>query len=72
MISNQIELIQQTYSEATTTINTFIQQHPTILPEQIQSIIVVPSSETTSITIIASNTESTEYIYEQYITTETK
>jgi uncharacterized protein YueI len=55
IISNRIEAVKQEYPQTRPTIDVFIQENPTLTPGKIDSIMVSPSSEGSTVSIVAQN-----------------
>ncbi len=55
IISNRVESVRQQYPQTTTTIDAFLLDNPAITVNKIDSIVVAPSSEGSTISILAKN-----------------
>lgn len=68
IISNRVESVKQEYPQTTTTIDAFLQDNPTINVGKIDSIVVSPSSEGSTVSILAKNQQETSYVFTKYVT----
>jgi hypothetical protein len=70
IISNRVESVKEEYPQTTTTIDAFLQENPTINIGKIDSIVVSPSSEGSTVSILAKNQQETSYVFTKYVTSE--
>lgn len=60
--------MKQEYPQTITTIDTFLQDNPTTNLDKIDSIVVTPSSEGSTVSILAKDQQETNYVFTKYVT----